>query len=252
MDDIKNSATYADHCSFAPFDIDSPTTLTITCPQEIHSAKILPTSFNLQPKFTGKQITLTINKPQNLTLEINDDPIHSLHLFASPIDSNPPPPTDPNVIYFPPGIHDIKQTINVTDNQTLYLAPGSILRAVGPGGPLISFHGSHISLAAVRESSAAPSLPIHSRNLTSSSTAPTYHNRRYHPPRLPHLEPPHPPIEQRHNNQPENPRLPLQLRRHRHLQQPKCHHRQLLPPHPRRPNRRKIRQRPEAKSTTSS
>jgi Glycosyl hydrolases family 28 len=164
MDDIKNSATYADHCSFAPFDIDSPATLTITCPNEIHSAKILPTSFNLHPQFTGKQITLTIIKPQNLTLEINDDPIHSLHLFASPIDQSPPSPTDPNVIYFGPGIHDIKQTLNITDNQTLYLAPGSILRAIGPGGSVVSLHGSHISLRGrgILDGSLSP---IHSRNL---------------------------------------------------------------------------------------
>ncbi len=92
---------------------------------------------HIEPKIDGTQVTLAIAEPCNLTVEINDDWVHSLHLFANPIEANAPQPNDPHVIYFGPGIHEIKAGITVGSGQTLYLAGGAILHGVGSeGGPL--------------------------------------------------------------------------------------------------------------------
>jgi polygalacturonase len=51
-----------------------------------------------------------------------------LHIFANPEETDRPDPEDPDVIYFGPGIHEIAQSIEVTDNQTVYVAGGAIVR----------------------------------------------------------------------------------------------------------------------------
>jgi len=43
-----------------------------------------------------------------VTLEVNGMH-HALHLFANPMETSPPDPDDPDILYFGPGIHDIGQ-----------------------------------------------------------------------------------------------------------------------------------------------
>ena len=51
---------------------------------------------------------------------------HTLHLFANPVDINPPSPTDPNVIYVGPGYYT--QDYTVPSGKTLYLAGGAVVK----------------------------------------------------------------------------------------------------------------------------
>ena len=50
-----------------------------------------------------------------------------LLLFANPPEATPPDKNDPNVKYFGPGLHRA-DAIQLTDNQTLYLAPGAVVQ----------------------------------------------------------------------------------------------------------------------------
>lgn len=129
FNDVRHAADYFDTAAFAYFDVQGTVIVTVTIPGKIASAKILPTSAGIKPVLDQNTLTFSLTKPQNLTIEINGEYVRSLHLFANPIETNIPRKDDPNVIYFGPGIHTVSHLI-VGDNKTVYLAPGSIVRAV--------------------------------------------------------------------------------------------------------------------------
>ena len=129
MDDKKNSADYFDTGAFAYFDLLSSTTVKVTVPVKVNTAKILPSSLGIIPVIKGNSISFPAKMPGNLTIEINGEWIRSLHIFISPPEVNPPKADDPNVIYFGPGIHEITHLV-VGDNKTLYIAGGAIVRAI--------------------------------------------------------------------------------------------------------------------------
>jgi hypothetical protein len=160
MDDKANSADYFDKASFAYFDMDSPVTVRVTCPNPIQSAKILPSSYKIIPKIEGDSLTFALSGPKPVTIEINGTWVGALHLFANPMETDAPHPGDPNVIYYAPGIHEVTHVV-VTNNQTVYVAPGAIVRGITgrdepnqissyshlPGySPTFELRGDHIRL----------------------------------------------------------------------------------------------------------
>jgi hypothetical protein len=119
-----------DIAGFASFDLKKgPAKVNVTVNDPIASAKILPTSYGIIPVIKGNRLSFEIGKPQHITVEINGDHIRSLHLFVNPEEKNIPDPNDPNVIYFGPGIHEIT-SVQVGDNQTVYIAGGAIVRGI--------------------------------------------------------------------------------------------------------------------------
>jgi hypothetical protein len=165
MDDAAHSGDYADHASFASFDIVGPVSILITCPSHVDSVKVLPTSAHIQATIRGTSVSLNLAEPRNLTIEVNGDWIHSLHLFANPVETDAPKPDDPNVMYFGPGIHEVREGIHVTDGKTLYIAGGAILRGIGAGGgAVVSLEGNHVALRG-RGVIDGSGCPIHTRNL---------------------------------------------------------------------------------------
>jgi F5/8 type C domain/Glycosyl hydrolases family 28 len=82
----------------------------------------------------GDTITFSLDKPAKLTIEINNSIHRALHLFANPLEVNPPGPKTPGVIYFPAGIYKVGQ-IDVASNQTVYIAGGAVVYGwVTPAG----------------------------------------------------------------------------------------------------------------------
>jgi hypothetical protein len=129
MDDKANSADFFETASFASFDMEGTVTVTVTCPEPIRSAKVLPSSFNLKPAVQGSSLSLTLTRPGPVTLEVNGNWVGALHLFANPPEAGAPRAGDPNVIYFGPGIHEVGHMV-VSNNQTVYVAGGAVVRGV--------------------------------------------------------------------------------------------------------------------------
>lgn len=129
MDDKVNSAKYFDEASFGYFDMEGTATLKVKAATKIRSFKILPSSAHVKARVEGDELIFPVQAGQKLTVEVNNDIIHSLHIFANPLEKDKPDPEDSNVIYFGPGIHTVSRLI-VRDNQTLYLAGGAILKTV--------------------------------------------------------------------------------------------------------------------------
>ena len=135
MDDNANSADYYENAAFTTFGMDGAVEVVVTCPEPVDSARVLPTSLGIAPRVEGRCVHVTMAEPQSLTLEVNGDWVHSLHILANPPEPDPPRQDDPNVIYFGPGIHEVTH-LEVGSGQTLYVAGGAVVRGViGPDEP---------------------------------------------------------------------------------------------------------------------
>ena len=57
---------------------------------EVKSGRVRPLSYGITPQISGSTMTFTLDRPRNLSIEVNGDIFHNLHLFANPIDENRP------------------------------------------------------------------------------------------------------------------------------------------------------------------
>jgi len=113
--------------SFSYFDLKGNVEVSVTNNKgKINEARIRPSSVGIKPTIKGNTITFSFSDPHNLSVEVNGDIFHNLQLFANPLETNKPSPTDTNVIYYGPGIHQIG-TIKLTSNKTVYIAGGAIV-----------------------------------------------------------------------------------------------------------------------------
>lgn len=166
VDDFPHFGTLHETAAFAAFELDEPAVVVVTYKEPIRDVRIFPASTHLTAKVDGNRATLRVDRPLKLTVEINGDIVRSLHVFANAPERDVPAAGDPNVIYIAPGVHDVDQTIDVGDGQTLYLAEGAILRATTDGGgePIVRLHGAHPTLRGrgIIDGSACS---IHGRNM---------------------------------------------------------------------------------------
>jgi hypothetical protein len=124
--------------SYAYFDFSGSVTVSIKSKLPLTNCRVLPLSAGVIPRFTGDSMEFTLDKAQDLSIEPNG-PNSPLLLFTNPPEKNAPNPSDTNVIYFGPGIHEVG-LIRLTSNQTLYLAGGSVVKGA------IEAHGTNITV----------------------------------------------------------------------------------------------------------
>jgi hypothetical protein len=129
MDDKKNSADYFDKAAFTTFDMQGTVKVVVTCPRPIESARVLPSSLKIVPEIDGNRLTIAMTEPKPLTVEVNGDCIHSLHILANAPEEHPPRTDDPNVIYYGPGVHEVAH-MEVGSGKTVYVAGGAVVRGV--------------------------------------------------------------------------------------------------------------------------
>lgn len=135
MDDKANSADYYENAAFTTFDMQGTVEVVVTCTAPVTSARILPSSLNIAPRVEGHRVSFTMTEPRPLTLEVNGDWVHSLHILANPPERDPPRKGDPDVIYFGPGVHEVTH-MEIGSGKTLYVAGGAVVRGViGPDEP---------------------------------------------------------------------------------------------------------------------
>lgn len=142
---------YFSKAAFTYFDISGSVQVAVTYREPITSAKLLPVSATTVPlAIKGNTVRFTVSGPGNLTLQVNNQLVQTLHIFANPIDPSPPSPKDPNVLFFGPGTHQLSNlqvppgktilyfgpgmhtldNLVVHDGQTVYIAGGAVVRAV--------------------------------------------------------------------------------------------------------------------------
>jgi len=132
-----------DYC-FASFDFSGKVTIRVTSTQSLKGVRIEPNRFGIQIQRNGPmEATLTADKPFRISVERNGR-IKPLLLFGNALENDAPRPGEPNVVYFSPGVHRPGK-ITLTDNQTLYLAGGAVVKGcVHAKGKNITIRGRGI------------------------------------------------------------------------------------------------------------
>jgi hypothetical protein len=131
VDQVKGTAHKEENASMSYFDFSGPVEVAVTFNKgAVQAARIRPLSYGIKHEINSNTITFTLVKPANLSVEINGDLFHNLHLFANPIDDFVPNAKDTNLLYFGPGIHEVPGgKLKVPSGKTVYLAGGAVLKA---------------------------------------------------------------------------------------------------------------------------
>ena len=91
--------------------------------------RIRPLSYGIAPAVQGRTISFQLSRPCQPTIELDGGIERPLHLFANPLEVDPPRPNDQRVLYFGPGVHEIG-TAKISSGTTVYLAGGAVVRGI--------------------------------------------------------------------------------------------------------------------------
>jgi hypothetical protein len=114
------------------FDFEGIADIEVKVPEiDLKTVKISPLNADIEPVIdpVNHTVSFTITEPNTYTLVFNDSPSRALHIFANPLEINPPKEGDDNVVYIGPGEWNI-DSIMLEDNQTLYLAGGAVVHGI--------------------------------------------------------------------------------------------------------------------------
>ncbi len=121
---------------FTTFSFKGKVTVQIKLPLRtaVSSVVVRPLSKNISASFTGNTISIPLDRPANFYVEIDGEKRYPLFIFANPPEADVPSASDPNVIYFGPGIHEIGYKggpmQNIASGKTIYLAGGAYVTGV--------------------------------------------------------------------------------------------------------------------------
>ncbi|MDF9829785.1 glycosyl hydrolase family 28 protein [Parabacteroides sp. PF5-6] len=129
VDEVKDTKHHVEEASMASFDMSGTVEVSVTYNRgKIETAKVRPLSYQITPRIEENKIIFTLDQPRNLSVEVNNDIFHNLHLFANPVETEKPDPKDKDVIYFGPGIHQLKENkLEIPSGKTVYVAGGAVL-----------------------------------------------------------------------------------------------------------------------------
>lgn len=114
--------------ALAYFSFNGEATITVTHNKDINKVDIRPKSHGIACSIKDRTVSFQLDRPCNLSIEINGDIKRPLFLFANPLERDRPKPGDENVLYFEGGkIHEAGE-IKVGSGQTVYIAGGAIVR----------------------------------------------------------------------------------------------------------------------------
>ncbi len=113
--------------SMVYFDFEGKVEVEITFPRfyTVYRVDIRPLSQGVQPVIEPKRVTFTLDHPANLSVEINRDRFHNLHLFAGAIEE-PPDKDGENVLVARGGLSDglSRELERMPEGRTLYVEAG--------------------------------------------------------------------------------------------------------------------------------
>lgn len=130
VDEVREAKHHVEDASMAFFDFSGKVEVSVTYTKgDISTARVRPLSYGIEPEIQGNTLTFVLDEPRNLSVEVNDDIFHNLHLFANPMVEEIPDKNRTDVVYFGPGIHEFKDAkFHVPSNTTVYVDGGAILR----------------------------------------------------------------------------------------------------------------------------
>lgn len=132
VDEVVDTKHHTEKASLGYFDFTGEIEVRVISHTPVQEARIRPLSYEIVPTICGDTLSFTLDHPRNLSVEVNKDIFHNLHLFANPIDTNAPKKKKgKNLIYFGAGLHQLPgDTLNIPTGTTVYIAGGAVVRGV--------------------------------------------------------------------------------------------------------------------------
>lgn len=129
VDEVKDNGHNVENASMSYFDFSGEVEVSVTFNHGlINTSRIRPLSYGIKHEVNGNTLTFKLNEPSNLSIEVNGDIMHNLHLFANPISDFVPNKKDKKLIYFGPGVHNIPDgKLQVPSGATVYVDGGAVL-----------------------------------------------------------------------------------------------------------------------------
>lgn len=140
VDEVRETRHCVEKASLGYFDFEGQVEVSVTSNNgPVETARVRPLSYGIEPVVDGSTLTFTLDRPRNLSVEVNGDIFHNLHLFANALDTDNPidgvriknekqlARKRKDVIYFGPGLHKI-DTLFPVSGQTVYIAGGAVVR----------------------------------------------------------------------------------------------------------------------------
>ncbi len=96
----------------------------------INHVRIRPAIHDIQYRISGNSLFFTLQKPCDLSVEINEDIFRNLHIFTNLLECDKPSKNDSNIIYFSAGIHEFPGgKFKIPADKNVYLEGGAIIKA---------------------------------------------------------------------------------------------------------------------------
>ncbi|KAL6234655.1 hypothetical protein BDW75DRAFT_251348 [Aspergillus navahoensis] len=130
----------------ASFDFIGPVKIKVTYTKgPVDAAAIRPHSLEIETLVNENTISFTLDQPQDLMLELDDDKWKALHLLTNAIDPAAPTEDYDDVWYFGPGINQGSATSLVTDGVNLMVPSGKTVYLAG--GAFITFRINFVNVS---------------------------------------------------------------------------------------------------------
>jgi len=113
--------------SMAYFDFSSRVEVEVISRKgKIGTARLRPLSYGIQPEVSNNAVRFFLDKPRNISVELDGDIFNNLQLFAGAPPAAAPDKADSNTIYYGPGVHRVG-TVHLTSGKNVYLDGGAVV-----------------------------------------------------------------------------------------------------------------------------
>ncbi len=154
VDEVRGAKHHTETASMAYFDFDGEVDVAVAYNNgNVDGARVRPQSYGIEPLVEGETVVFSLDRPRNLSVEVNGDILHNLHLFANPIDRNRPTEKElkqwkkgknRKLVYFAPGVHELSgDTLRIESGQTVYIDGGARVygQLIADGVEDVRFYG---------------------------------------------------------------------------------------------------------------
>ncbi len=104
---------------------EEPVEVSVDCASSFSGFTLKPDRYNIQVTQSGNRLSFMVDEPMNLVLQIPGRT--PLAILVTPMETDVPSASDPDVLYFSPGIQDVG-VIQPVSGQTIYFAPGALVK----------------------------------------------------------------------------------------------------------------------------
>ena len=109
--------------------------------KKFDSVRVRPLSYAIKTQIAGKVLHFVLDRPRNLSIEVDGDLFHNLQLFAGTPEASIPDKADTNTLYFGPGHHKVG-TLHVPSGKHIYLSGGAVVE-----GQFLIDHAENIRIS---------------------------------------------------------------------------------------------------------